>query len=86
MVLWAAYRKEDATWVKEDQITHYITNPKPSRRNILHSISSFTDAVNRSLKMGVNEGCNITMNFRTDVFRFTTKELITPMVEDTYTK
>ena len=33
-------------------------------------ISSFTDAVHKSLKKGVNQSCKITVNFRTDVFTY----------------
>jgi hypothetical protein len=33
-------------------------------------MSAFSAAVNISLKMGVNRGCNISVNFRTDVFEF----------------
>ena len=51
--------------------THrYFYDPQPSKRDILDCVSSFTDAVNKSLRKGVNRGCQFTVNFRTDVFTF----------------
>jgi len=39
-------------------------------REVLDCISPFTTGINRSLKMGLNKGCQFTVSFRTDVFRF----------------
>ena len=51
--------------------THrYYADPQPSVRDILDSTSALTAAISRSLKMGVNRGCHISVNFRTDVFNF----------------
>ena len=47
-----------------------FTNPKPMMRDILNDTSTFMDAINRSLKMGMNRGCRLTVKFRTDVFKF----------------
>ena len=45
-------------------------NPKPSTRNVLDNISAFVSGMTKSLKMGINKGCRISMLFRTDVFQF----------------
>ena len=48
----------------------YNQDPQPSKRDILDCVSSFTDAVNKSLRKGVNRGCQFMVNFRTDVLTF----------------
>lgn len=52
----------------------YFANPKPTICDILDSTSSCSAAVNKSLKMGVNRSCQITVVFRTDVFNFLFKD------------
>ena len=52
----------------------YFTDPSPSVRDILDSTSAFSNAINMSLKMGLNRGCRVTVNFPTDVFRFLFKD------------
>ena len=52
----------------------YYADHKPPLRAALDSVSAFTEAVNRSLKMGVNRGGHISVLFRTDVFRFLFKD------------
>ena len=52
----------------------YFADPKPSIRDILDSTSAFCNAINRSLKMGVNKECRLTVNFHSDVFRFLFKD------------
>ena len=43
-------------------------------RATLDCVSAFLAAINKSLKMGVNRGSQITVNFRTDVFQFLFKD------------
>ena len=51
-------------------IHRYFINPKPSIRDVLDNSSAVMDAINRSLKMGVNRGCRLSVNVRTDVLKF----------------
>ena len=55
-------------------LNRYFADPSPSVRDILDSTSAFSNAINMSLKMGLNRGCRVTVNFRTDVFRFLFKD------------
>ena len=52
----------------------YFADPQPPVIAILDCVSAFTEAVNKSLKMGVNRGSCINITFRTDVFKFLFKD------------
>ena len=45
----------------------YYVNPKPSTRNVL---SAFVSGITKSLKMGINKGCRISVLFHTIVLQF----------------
>ena len=45
-------------------------DPTPPLRDVLDSINVFVNAVMKSLKMGTNRGCRLSVTFRTDVNRF----------------
>ena len=48
----------------------YFYNPRPLQRDILDCVSCFVDALNKSLKKGVNRACHLTVEFHTDISVF----------------